>query len=215
MPDASLIKTRVSGPAYRIHTHRLVIRCWDPADAFLLQAAVHESLDHLLPWMPWASSEPEDIQVKIERLRTFRGKFDLNQDFIYGIFNEDQTRVLGGTGLHTRLESDAREIGYWIHKDFINQGLATEISAALTKVAFEVSKMNRVEIHCASDNVRSAAVPKKLGYTHEATLPRRTLLSDGKYHDTMIWALFRDEYEESPASKAEIQAFDCMGRQII
>src|SRR4051794_89051 len=138
MPDASLIKTRVSGPAYRIHTQRLVIRCWDPADAFMLQAAVHESLDHLLPWMPWASSEPEDIQVKIERLRTFRGKFDLNQGLIYGIFNEDQTRVLGGTGLHTRLESDAREIGYWIHKDFINQGLATEISAALTKVAFEV-----------------------------------------------------------------------------
>ena len=136
------------GPAYRIHTHRLVIRCWDPVDAPLLKAAVDDNLDHLQPWMPWAMQEPTDLQQKIELLRRFRAEFDLGRDFVYGIFNLQETRVLGGTGLHTRLGEGAREIGYWVHKDFVNQGLATETAAALTKVAFRIDTVDRVEIHC-------------------------------------------------------------------
>jgi RimJ/RimL family protein N-acetyltransferase len=99
----TLMATAPSGPAYRIHTDRLIIRCWQPQDAPLLQAAISQSIEHLRPWMPWIDSEPEDLQTKIERLRRFRGLFDLGQDFIYAIFNADETQVLGGTGLHTRI----------------------------------------------------------------------------------------------------------------
>ncbi len=147
-----------------------MVRCWQPADAGLLKEAVDASLDHLRPWMPWANHEPTGLDAKIATLRTFRGKFDLGQDFVYGIFNREETLVLGGTGLHTRPGRGAREIGYWIRADAINRGLATEVAAALTRVAFEIDHVRRVEIHCAPDNVRSAAVPAKLGYRHEATL---------------------------------------------
>jgi len=201
-------------PVYRIHTKRLVIRCWEPKDAPLLKEAAEQSREHLLPWMPWAAHiESDTLQGYIERLRHFRGQFDLGQDFVYAIFNLDETRVLGGCGLHTRIGEGAREIGYWIHADFINQGLATEISAALTKVAFEIVKVNRVEIHCDPQNIRSAAVPKKLGFNLEAILKKRVKLSDDEWRDAMIWSIFADEYPNSVAAKAEIQAFDVAGRQ--
>jgi RimJ/RimL family protein N-acetyltransferase len=99
-------------------------------------------------------------------LHKCRGKFDLGNDFVYGIFNPDETQFLGGTGLHTRPGEGAREIGYWIHKAYINQGLATEVSAALTRVAFEIEHVSRVGIHCDPKNVLSASVPIKLGYIH-------------------------------------------------
>jgi RimJ/RimL family protein N-acetyltransferase len=203
-----------SGPAYRIQTARLVIRCWQPHDAPLLQTAISQSLDHLRPWMPWADSEPEELQVKIERLRRFRGLFDLGQDFIYAIFNADETLVLGGTGLHTRIGADAREIGYWMHKDYLNQGLATEASAALTRVAFEIDRVQRVEIHCDPTNVRSAAVPRKLGFSHDGTLRRRVPFLEEVPRDSMIWSLFADEYPTSPASTADITAYDVVGRRL-
>jgi RimJ/RimL family protein N-acetyltransferase len=206
--------SEIPGPAYRIHTPRLVIRCWNPVDAPLLKTAIDESVDHLRPWMPWAYNEPEDLQKKIDRLRSFRGKFDLGQDFVYGIFNKDETRVLGGTGLHTRIGEGAREIGYWIHKDYTNQGLATEVSAALTKVAFEIDGVERVEIHCDAENVRSAAVPRKLGYTHDATLRKRVRAHDGTLRDAMIWSLLRQDYPSSPAAAVQIEAFDAIGRPI-
>lgn len=205
----------IPGPAYRIETRRLVLRCWSPVDALLLKQAIDENLDHLRPWMPWAAYEPQDVAVKIERIREWRGKFDLGQDFVYGVFDLEESRVLGGTGLHTRVGNDAREIGYWIHQDFINQGLATELSAALTRVAFDIDGVNRVEIHCDPDNARSAAVPRKLGYAHEATLRHRLQLNDGSYRDVMVWSLLRSDYPDTPAARAEIRAFDAANRLIL
>lgn len=205
----------IPGPAYRIETRRLVLRCWSPVDALLLKQAIDENLDHLRPWMPWAAYEPQDVAVKIERIREWRGKFDLGQDFVYGVFDLEESRVLGGTGLHTRVGNDAREIGYWIHQGFINQGLATELSAALTRVAFDIDGVNRVEIHCDPDNARSAAVPRKLGYAHEATLRHRLQLNDGSYRDMMVWSLLRSDYPDTPAARAEIRAFDAANRLIL
>ncbi len=206
---------RYPGPAYRVITQRLVVRCYNPEDAILLKTAIDESVDHLRPWMPWAANEPEELQAKIERLRQFRGKFDLGQDFIYGIFNHDESRLLGGSGLHTRLGMDAREIGYWIHKDYINQGLATELSAALTRVAFEIDGVQRVEIHCVPENVRSASVPRKLGFTHEATLRQRVPFNAERRNDSMIWTLFAEDYPASLAASAQIEAYDAAGRRIL
>lgn len=205
----------IPGPAYRIVTARLVVRCYNPEDAPLLKEAVDDSRDHLIPWMPWAENQPDDIQYTINLLRTFRGNFDLGKDFTYGIFSADETRCLGGTGLHTRLGPVVREIGYWIRKDSIQQGLATEVAAALTKVAFEIDQVVRVEIHCDPDNTRSAAVARKLGYTHEATLRQRTMRDNAPARDTMIWSLLRDEYPGSPSASAKISAYDAAGRCIL
>src|SRR4051812_17942818 len=96
------------GPAYRIETARLVLRCYQPADAPLLKAAIDASLDSLRPWMPWARDEPRPLPEKVSMLRRFRGMFDLGQDFIYGVFTPEETEVRGSSGLHTRLGPDAR-----------------------------------------------------------------------------------------------------------
>ncbi|MCX7671857.1 MAG: GNAT family N-acetyltransferase [Anaerolineae bacterium] len=202
----------LAGPAYRVVTPRLVLRCWQPADAPLLKVAVDISIEHLRPWMPWAANEPTDLDAKIALLRRWRGQFDLGQDFVYGIFNRTETEVLGSTGLHTRAGPAAREIGYWVRADRLNRGIATEAAAALTRVAFEVEGVDRVEIHCDAENVRSAAVPRKLGFMHEATLRKRRF--GDKLRDTMVWTLFADEYPASAAARVPIAAFDVIGRQI-
>ena len=201
-------------PVYRIETKRLIIRCWDIKDAALLQQFAAESKEHLLPFMPWAADEPQTLEQKVERMRHFRGKFDRNEDYVYGIFNQDETRAIGGTGLHTRLSGNALEIGYWMHKDFINKGLVTESTAALTRVAFEVYHIERMEIHCSVENLASAAVPRKLGYIHEATR-RRLGFAYGRQTDSMIWTLFADEYLSTPCASAELKAFDAGGKQLL
>lgn len=203
-----------SNPAYRIQTKRLLVRCYNPSDAPLLAEAVTASVEHLRPWMPWAHAEPEPMEEKFQRLKRFRGLFDLGQDFIYGIFSPDDTKLLGGTGLHTRLGEGALEIGYWIHKDYANQGLVTESSAALVKVAFELIHVPRIEIHCDPENLASAAIPRKLGFTHEGTLRANMRFLD-RWRDTMIWGLLESEYPESPSSKTEIKVFDANGQQVL
>lgn len=206
---------RVPGPAYRVETARLVLRCWHPEDAPLLKAALDANVEHLKPWMPWAHAEPEELQTKIDRLRLFRGNFDLGRDFVYAVFDPAETHVLGGSGLHTRVGEAAREIGYWVHVDHIRQGYATELSAALTRVAFDVDGVERVEIHCDPKNTASASVPRKLGFAHDATLRARMKTHDGSPRDAMIWSLLADEYPSTPCASIDIRAFDAAGRRIL
>ena len=208
------------GPAYRVVTRLLFIRFWEPADAPLHLDALDPSQEHLRPWMPCAAGEPPTLEQEVGNVRHLRAQFDLGRDYVYGILNRDETAVLGGSGLHARAgvpaaEAEALEIGYWIHVDHINQGLATETSAALTKVAFEINGVERVEIHNDPKNARSAAVPRKLGYVQEAILRQRTRNADGTPSDSMIWTILRDEYPGSPAAQAEIEAFDAVGNRLL
>jgi RimJ/RimL family protein N-acetyltransferase len=203
------------GPAYRIETSRLCIRCWSPSDAELLKAAIDANLDYLRQWLPWADKEPDTLDNKITRLRNFRAKFDLNEDFVYGIFDQSETSVVGGTGLHTRLGMDVREIGYWIQEKHAGIGYATEVSAALTKVAFEVDGVKRVHIHCDVGNKKSARVPEKLGFILEGTLRKRLSTSSGELRDMMVWTMLIDDYQNSIPAKVEIRAFDAIGRSIL
>jgi RimJ/RimL family protein N-acetyltransferase len=193
----------------------MVLRCWEPKDAPLLATSVARSVDHLLPWMPWAAAEPEELQAKIERLRSFRAAFDSGTDFIYGAFDRDEKEVIGGTGLHLRQGAGSREIGYWIDVLHTRKGLATELSAALVKVAFEVDGVRRVHINCDPRNEASAAIPRKLGFVQEATLRARLKDYSGEYRDTLIWTLFADQYPGSPSASAGIAAFDAVGRRLV
>jgi RimJ/RimL family protein N-acetyltransferase len=202
----------VRTPPYRIVTERLTLRCWEPRDAAALKEAVDSSIDHLRPWMPWAADEPQTLEQKVALLRGFRGLFDKDEDYIYGIFSRDEAEVVGGTGLHKRHGEGAFEIGYWIRVGRIGEGLATEASAALTRVAFEVCDVDRVEIRVDPPNERSRKVPLKLGYAEEATLRRR--LEPG-LRDVVIYSIFSDGFAGTPSASVQLEAYDAIGERVL
>ena len=144
------------GPAYRVETDRLVLRCWNPVDAPLLKEAIDVSLEHLRPWMPWAEHEPEELPAKFERLRRFRAEFDLRAATLCTASSTPMKHVSSVVLVSTpELVPVHWEMGYWIRVDEINHGVATEASAALTRVAFEVHGVHRVVIQCDPANERS------------------------------------------------------------
>ncbi|HAA59212.1 MAG TPA: N-acetyltransferase [Myxococcales bacterium] len=202
------------GPAYKIVTPRLVIRCWSPQDAPLLKTAIDESREHLLPWMPWVTEESEPLSAKVKLMRLFRAKFDLDEDYAYGIFNKEETVVLGGTGLHLRAGEDIREIGYWVHRDHVRKGYATEAVAALTRVAFEIDKARRAEIIIADGNIPSLGVPKKLGFFQEGIRREFLQMRDGEYVNAHIWTMLPKEYRNLPIHENPVEAYDVMGNEI-
>lgn len=165
--------------------------------------------------MIWADREPETVEEVIAKLRRFRHSFDADEDWIYGIFDAKTGEVAGGSGLHRRAGPGGLEIGYWVHAERTRQGIATEVAAALTRIAFEIHRMRWTEIRCAVSNVASAGVPKKLGYELEATLKQRVEVRRGVYEDVLVFSLFRDAYDTSPAKKVTTRAFDAAGRPLV
>ena len=178
----------------------------------MLKEAVDESIDELRPWMPWAADEPQPLEAKVKLLRTFRGKFDLGEDFVYGIFTPDEAAAVGGTGLHTRRGEGVFEIGYWVRTSCSGRGFATEATAALTRVAFELCGVERVEIRADPANAASLAIPRKLGFHEEATLRRRLRYPEPR--DVSIFSLFAHDLAGTPAAAARFEAYDAAGERL-
>jgi RimJ/RimL family protein N-acetyltransferase len=192
-----------------------VIRPYDPRDAPLLKAAVERSRDHLWPWMPWTPAEPEPLDDVVQRLRSFRAEFDADENWIMGVFSPDESRILGGTGLHPRGGDGSLEIGYWVAVDAIGQGYATEVTAVLTRVGFEIVGLERVDLQIESTNERSVNVARKLGFTHEGTLRRRLPRREGEPRgDSMVFTMLSEELPGSPCAAYAYRAYDVLGAQV-
>ncbi|MGH9085683.1 MAG: GNAT family N-acetyltransferase [Acidimicrobiales bacterium] len=129
--------------------------------------AINASLDHLAPWMAWASQPATEESVGTFLAEAESG-WDEGHDFGYAVVEGSgaDERVVGGCGLHGRIGPNGLEVGYWVAVDRAGHGLATEIARALTDAAFGIAAVERVRICCEEANVRSARVPEKLGYRY-------------------------------------------------
>jgi hypothetical protein len=77
-------------------------------------------------------------------------------------------KLVGDIGYHPIDWADRKaEIGYWLGESFQGKGLMTEACKTLITYAFAELGLNKVEIHCAAENIRSCAIPKRLGFTQE------------------------------------------------
>ena len=56
--------------------------------------------------------------------------------------------------------------------DYVGQGYATVATDALTQAALALTDINRVEIHTDEGNVKSAAIPQRLGYRLDRVVDR-------------------------------------------
>jgi RimJ/RimL family protein N-acetyltransferase len=200
----------------RLETERLVIRRFEPEDAPIVKQTIDANLEHLRPFMIWAFDEPQPLEEKAKLLAAFRASFDAGDDFAYAVFDRSESELVGSTGLHPRVGPGGLEIGYWVRAERTRQGIATEVSGALTRVAIEVCGADRVEIRVDSANGPSHGIPRKLGFTAEATLRRRLPGPPGEpLRDAIVYSLFREELRGSPAAALEVAAFDASGSRVL
>lgn len=188
----------------RLLTARLEIRPFEHADAQELFERIDASRASLGPWLPWVeeTTDADDLRETIARMR---GRWETREDLAVGVFRRDDGRLLGGSGLH-RIDWDLRgfEIGYWLATEAEGRGYMSECAAALTRMAFEALDAWRVEIRVDPENVRSIAIPRRLGFALEGTL-RRSMPGDepGVPRDQAVFAIVRgDELppERDPAA---------------
>jgi len=134
------------------------------ADGDQIALAVHASLDHLRPWMPWATEAAAQAEAQRVRSREAEDLWAHGSDYMYVLRPEHGGPVIGTFGLHRRVGPGAIELGYWVHADFVARGYASAGAAALTHAGSALADVDRVEIHTDEANVISAAIPRRLGY---------------------------------------------------
>ena len=99
----------------------------DDADA--IARAVGESLEHLKPWMPWADARSADADVPAEPAPRPAAATRTRRGMAVRDVRATDDAFLGSIGLMTRRGPGTLEIGYWLHVDAGNRGLATSAAA--------------------------------------------------------------------------------------
>ena len=87
-------------------------------------------------------------------------------------------------------------IGYWIAEEFAGKGYTPLAVAMAINHCFEVLKLHRIEITIRPENLKSLRVVEKLDLRSEGLRPKY-LHIDGDWRDHLVFAINKDEYNES------------------
>jgi ribosomal-protein-serine acetyltransferase len=173
-------------PAELLTHGNVELRRWRASDGDLCFRLVSESLEHLRPWMPWATPDYSEADAA-DFLERCEEEWAAGTAFQYLIV-ADGTPA-GAAGLHARIAPGGVEIGYWVHPDLTARGIATAAAAALTDAALALPGIDHVEIHHDELNLASGRIPAKLGYKAIETRRGRFELAPGESGVTQVWRI--------------------------
>ena len=164
------------------------MRRWREQDAPVLHQVVQESMAHLRPWMAWVADgyPPAAAGAFVASTVT---DWDQGTAFNYAIFVAG--RLAGAASLMARIGPGGMELGYWLHPAHVGQGVATRAASLLVAEAFRVGT-NRVEIVTDVANIRSGAIPKRLGFVVVNRRPPQEPITPGEDGLDVIWRLTPD-----------------------
>ena len=134
----------------------------------------------------------EQTQGFLEKLLAWQ---NANKPSLFAMILRKNAQLVGWCGFyHQHIDGvDEIEIGYRLHPDYWNQGIATEAATAVRDHAFRDLKLPRVISLIHPENVPSRRVAEKIGMTLEKQTIYRGFL-------TNVLALARERWEKENAA---------------
>jgi ribosomal-protein-serine acetyltransferase len=165
-----------------------VLRRYTADDLAPLWEAVQAERARLGEWMPWVehTTTIEDQRGWLDRVIADAEGLDGTGLYVDGA-------LAGGIGMSFAPFRISAEIGYWIRKAYEGRGLITRGARAMTDLAFTEFGVHRVVIRAGLENVRSRAVPERLGFTLEG-VARGDGKGLGGFYDLAVYAVLEDEW---------------------
>ena len=124
-------------------------------------------------------------------------------DVLFGIVVQETDQLIGSTGLH-QIDFRNQRAGFGImigEKNAWGKGYGTEATALVVHYAFRKLHLNRVQLQVYEHNLRGMRVYEKVGFRREGVL-RQEHVYDGRFWDTVVMALLREEWEKRLALPA-------------
>ncbi len=152
-------------------------------EQFTLTDRNRSFLRRWLPWLDGTKTSADTRQFLELRLHRFAKGEALHvtvfyEDAIAGVAGYNSIDQVNGIGY----------IGYWLGEEFNGKGIMTTVVQDLIAIGRDFYSLQRIDIRCATGNVRSRAIPERLGFTHEGTLHRTERVYE-QWYDHEVYAL--------------------------
>lgn len=177
-------------------SERLLLRRYQPGDSAVYYRMLRENLEHLYEFLPSFLIDvgEEDVKAWLERQSA---EWDAHNLFLFGIWEKARGVYVGECYLaNPDWEVPRIEIGYFLARQFVGQGYATEAAKATIRYAFERMKVLRIDLRCAADNTGSIQVANRCGFTREGCFRQHHRKKDGTLVDMLWYGLLLSEWQD-------------------
>lgn len=143
----------------------ILLRQFEVSDAAALFTLTDKNRNYLREFLPWLDRTRAVTDTEWFINNSLTGSHD-GKCADYGIYFQDE--LVGGIGFHS-IDHENRKttLGYWLDKDHQGKGIMTRSVKILIDFAFDDLGLNRIQINCAPENIKSSSIPKRLGFTKE------------------------------------------------
>lgn len=174
-----------------IDSERILLRqlTEDDAPAILAEFNHPEVTRHL---------NPDPPVVNLDSARTiiawFNELFENQEGWRWGIELKAKRQLIGTCGFHQwKPKHRCAEIGYDFRYEYWGKGFASEVVGRMLQFGFEEMNLHRIEADCHEDNIGSARVLEKAGFTLEGMWREREF-EHGRFVNLKQYGILEDEY---------------------
>lgn len=156
-----------------------------------LLEAINSSRAQLSEFLPWVPNM-QSVGDLIAYIRKCEQLYEQGLEVSFVIMLDDQPA--GRIGLHyLNVFNQSAAIGYWLAESAQGRGIMVRSCKALIDYGFKELALHRIEIKAATLNLKSQAIPRKLGFQQEGIL-RQSEKVNGKFLDLVLYSMLHEEW---------------------
>lgn len=176
------------------------LRVLEDDDAEELFALIDANRVHLAQWMPFVG-QTRGVVDSLAFIRAARRQQEENRGMQLAVLADEH--IVGVAGFHA-IDWNRRQtsIGYWLAADQQGAGTMTASVATLLDYAFDRWKLVRVEIRAGVANMRSRAIPQRLGFREEGVLPAAERIGT-RVIDHVIYSMSARDWKRARQAAAQ------------
>ena len=160
-------------------------------DAGYIFKAIDSQREYLGKWLPFVEFT-KSVKDSLDYVSSVVTMPEECKEWQFAIFCGSDFAGLAGFKGTDRLNRKS-EIGYWLCGKFQNHGIMTDSVKTLIKFGFSELGLNRIQIKCAPENVKSNKIPERLGFTLEGIERDSEFVKEGVFRDANVWSLIKKD----------------------
>lgn len=170
--------------------HTIYAELIKASHAKLIFDMVDHNRAHLRQWLPFVD-RMQDVSFAENFVKGTISRNQAGTEFAFVIFHEDTP--VGRIGMY-KLDhlNKSGEIGYWLISAAQSKGIIQKTVKALIDYSFDHLGLHRIEIRCATENLKSQSIPEKLGFTKEGIIRDGEWLGD-RFTDLVLYSLLKKD----------------------
>ena len=184
----------------RMESERLLLRPYEPGDGNWLCTVFQANAEHLGDAIEGVKLglglDLTDSVEAEEFVHQLASDWAARKRFILGIWEKSSGGYVGDVWIESHdWDIPMHEIGYFVVKEHLNKGFATEATKAALMFVFTHLKSNKASLTCDEDNVPAYHVAERCGFVREGNLRGQVKRRDGTFVGTLYYGMLRAEYD--------------------